>query len=385
MKARSTAAEGAEQAQTMFPVVAAAPPSVSSLSLVVKTREGPPSPLLRHAQSVPATPVLTHAEDRAKSSSLEGPKITALLTAAMQGAALPLSPKSKPPERVDEALQRIREALDKEVSERSEEDASLRGQVESVSARMDDLRKDFQGLMDLVLMELRCLVQEAQVLHHPRSSVGGRQKRRTSRRSRSISELIPEGGHSGPPPAVLMPALPEDPLGERISRLDEALEHEAMARVDLEERLHRRLEASLQELRVGASLSRASLPDVHEEKLRSQSTISPVDAAVSNMLADHKEKIPTAMLTAAERIRLLLVDCRRRNDGANTHTKELLNDGAKPSKAEQLKSDSSRNRRVEKLMNGSANETWASEVGPVSRHDHDGIRCDDAMAEQAHL
>jgi len=374
MKARSTAAEGAEQAQTMFPVVAAAPPSVSSLSLVVKTREGPPSPLLRHAQSVPATPVLTHAEDRAKSSSLEGPKITALLTAAMQGTALPLSPKSKPPERVDEALQRIREALDKEVSERSEEDASLRGQVESVSARMDDLRKDFQGLMDLVLMELRCLVQEAQVLHYPRSSVGGRQKRRTSRRSRSISELIPEGGHSGPPPAVLMPALPEDPLGERISRLDEALEHEAMARVDLEERLHRRLEASLQELRVGAFLSRGSPPNVLEEKLRSQPTISPVVAAVKDMLEDHREyREKTEMLTSADKVRLRLVDCWRRRDCANTHAKEFMNNGTKqPSKDEHLKSDQSKDITVEKLANGSANEILVTKVSPDSRRDHDG-------------
>jgi len=237
--------------------------------------------------------------------------------------------------------------------------------MDDLQKDFQDLRKDFQGLMDLVLMELRSLVQEAQVLHRPRPRAGGRHNRRASRQCRSSSETLLEG-----PPAASMPILPEDSLGERISQLDEAIEHETTARMDLEERLHRRLEASLQELRGGSCLSRGSAPNVLEEKLRSQPATSPVIAgqprphwhlAVKNMLEEHPEKMPVEMMASAERVRLRLADCWRRNDSADVHTKALPAEHVVTDVAQQIKAEHSEIGKATEIsaanvINNSANE-----------------------------
>eukprot|EP00419_Tripos_fusus_P081661 CAMPEP_0172934496 /NCGR_PEP_ID=MMETSP1075-20121228/221041_1 /TAXON_ID=2916 /ORGANISM="Ceratium fusus, Strain PA161109" /LENGTH=600 /DNA_ID=CAMNT_0013795849 /DNA_START=3 /DNA_END=1807 /DNA_ORIENTATION=- len=398
----------------------ASPPLVNPPPLVATTLEGsssiagPVSPLSTHAQSQPVRPVLSGAKERALMPSLEGRKhrsctsnideeprsLAHLLQdwTATKGPSAPVTPADPVAEvistrsnsgieessnesrvkggvdgafeeHLDEGVRKIQEALEKEVSERCEEDSRLQGLFDNMSARMDGLRKDFQGLMDLVLMELRCLVREAQVLRPPGSNTGGRHKRRASNRKRSSPNMIAEGGHPGPPadlmpvlpedslgerfsrldeaiehetmarvdleeriqrrleaslqdegghpgpPADLMPVLPEDSLGERFSRLDEAIEHETMARVDLEERIQRRLEASLQELRAGVFLNRGSTPNVLEEKLRSQpanssmvagQTLPPWHVAVKTMLEEHREKMPVDTMSSAERVRLVM-------------------------------------------------------------------------------
>jgi len=436
MELRTMVREGAEQVHTICPVVAAASSPPSPPPLVAAALEGPlraggpPSPLLRHVQSLPDMPSLSSAKEMALSPSLTGTKLTCALAAAMQGTSLPVSLKSKPQEarslthvlqewtatrgysattpprgrivdvisslsgsgieaspdecrpkdvsgadmsireRLDEGVLWIQEAVDKEASERSEEDARLHVLINTISDRMDDLRKDFQGLMDVVLMELRCLVQEAHeahVLHTPKSNAGGHL-------------------------ADLMPVLIEDSLGERISRLDEAIERETAARVHMEEQLQRRLEASLQELRVGIFLNGGSAPNVLEEKLRSQSANSSLAAggsapnvleeklcsqlanssmavgqpppqrhlAVNNMLEEHCGKMPIDMMSSTEQVRLRLVDCWKQKDHCVAGHTKVVTDGVK-------------HITVNNLTSSNAQETSALEAGSISHHDHDSV------------